>query len=402
MKTVGIIAEYNPFHRGHEYQIRQIRKQTGAEHVIIVMSGDFVQRGTPAWTDKFLRTEMALAGGADLVFELPVHFSTASAEGFAQGGVSLLDSLGFVDGICFGSECGNLEALSQIAHFLVAQDARIHTKIQNRLAEGCTYPAARAEILSDAFPNLLRQIPGIFTDPNNILAIEYLKALYRLDSPMTPVTITRQGAGYHERTPEQAFPSSTAIRSYYAQTGCLPEQGIPETIQALLQKYPDRFPMTEDDLSDMLYYKLRTMDDAALSICDMTPELWKRMQHQLPHYHTPSQFVDLIKTKGYTQTRIQRVLLHLLLDLYPTTPSACYARLLGFRQKHSDLLRTQTNIPVLTKVADAATQLTTAPAKEQWQADLRAHDLYRYLLLQKHPNARLADDYHAGLSILPA
>ncbi|MDO4167555.1 MAG: nucleotidyltransferase family protein [Eubacteriales bacterium] len=165
MKTVGIIAEYNPFHRGHEYQIRQIRKQTGAEHVIIVMSGDFVQRGTPAWTDKFLRTEMALAGGADLVFELPVHFSTASAEGFAQGGVSLLDSLGFVDGICFGSECGNLEALSQIAHFLVAQDARIHTKIQNRLAEGYTYPAARAEILSDAFPDLLRQIPAFSLTP---------------------------------------------------------------------------------------------------------------------------------------------------------------------------------------------------------------------------------------------
>ncbi len=400
MKTVGIIAEYNPFHRGHEYQIEQIRTRTGAEHIIIVMSGDFVQRGTPAWTDKFLRTEMALAGGADMVFELPVHFSTASAENFAYGGVSLLNNLGFVDGICFGSECGDPEALSQIAHFLVVQEAQIQTMIRDKLTRGYTYPAARAEILSDTFPDLLRQIPGIFTDPNNILAIEYFKALYRLDSPMTPITITRQGAGYHELSSEQAFSSATAIRSHYAHHGTLPEQGIPKEILRLLQQHPDHFPIVEDDLSDMLYYKLRTLDEDALSVCDMTPELWKRMQNQLPHYRTASQFVDLIKTRQYTRTRIQRVLLHLLLDLHPTVPEASYARLLGFRQAHSELLRTQTDIPVLTKTAAAATQLTTKSATEQWQADLRAHDLYRYLLLHKYPHAKLADDYHTSPCIL--
>lgn len=396
MKTIGIIAEYNPFHRGHEYQIQQIRKQTDAEHIVIIMSGDFVQRGTPAWTDKFLRTEMALAGGADLVLELPVHFATASAENFAYGGISLLHQLGFVDGVCFGSECRDPEALSAIADYLCTYDLQIQTQIQDKMAHGETYPAARAEILSEVFPELINKYPGLLQEPNNILAIEYLKALYRLHSPMTPLILPRQGENHHDLTPDQAYPSAAAIRKQYAETGILPSSGIPKHIQELLKNNPHRFPVTEDDISEMLYYKLRTMDDTALSVIDLTPELWQRIQKQLPHYQTASQFAERIKTKQYTLTRIQRVLLHLLLDLQPVSPQPAYARLLGFRQSHSNLLRSSSAIPILTKVADAPLVLTTQDAQEQFAADLRAHDLYRYLVRRKNSAACLPDDYHAS------
>lgn len=396
MKTVGIIAEYNPFHLGHEYQIQEIRRQTGAEHIVIVMSGDFVQRGAPAWTDKFLRTEMALAGGADLVFELPVHFATASAENFALGGVSLLHQLGFVDEICFGCECENLEALSTLADYLVTQEPHIHAQIQDRLSCGMSYPAARAKLLTDTFPDLTAAYPGLLTDPNNILGIEYLKALRRLDSSMKAFIIPRQGGAYHDLSTKQEYPSASAIRSHYAKNGSLPLPGIPAYTREILNKHPKRFPLLEDDLSDLLYYKLRSMDDDTHTVCDMTPELWYRIQKQLPYYETFSQFTAHLKTKQYTHTRIQRVLLHLLLDLHPAGTSAAYARLLGFRPSHSALLRTETAIPILTKVADQGTVLHTSEARQQLSADLLAHDLYRYLIQRKYPSACLPDDYHSS------
>lgn len=414
MKTVGIIAEYNPFHLGHEYQIKQIRKKTGAEHIVVVMSGDFVQRGTPAWTDKFLRTQMALAGGADMVFELPVHFATASAENFAHGAVSLLHRLGFVDGICFGSECGDLDALSAIAKYLVEQEEMIRQKMQTQLSCGYTYPAARAKLLTEVFPNLLEKFPDLLTGSNNILAIEYLKALYHLKSPITPVTITRQGSDYHDTSIEQDCPSASAIRSYYAKTGSLPPHGISGQIRTLLEQNPSRFPINMDDLSDMLYYKLRSTDDSALSIMDVTPELWQRIQKQLPHFQNVSQFSERIKSRQYTQTRIQRVFLHLLLNLQPVSGYAAYARLLGLRRSHSSLLRRDMAIPVITKVADAVsappsqdattTQLSADlyahDAVTQLSADLYAHDLYRYLLQKKHPDTSLTDDYHSSPHIV--
>lgn len=402
MKTVGIIAEYNPFHRGHEYQIQEIRKQTGAENVVVVMSGNFVQRGAPAWTDKFLRTEMALAGGADLVFELPVHFATASAESFALGGVSLLHQLKFVDGICFGSECGNLDALSTLADYLATHEPCLHEEIQEQVSRGMTYPAARAALLTKTFPHLTASYPGILSNPNDILGMEYLKALRRLGSPMKPFVIPRQGGAYHNTCTAQEYPSASAIRSFYAEHGTLPPQGIPKHTQDILKKHPCRFPFQEDDLSDMLYYRLRSMGDDARTICDMSPELWNRIQKQRNYFQTFSQFAEILKTKQYTYTRIQRVLLHLLLNLKPAGTYAAYARLLGLRQAHSVLLRTETAIPVLTKTADHMTILTTHEARQQFSADLFAHDLYRYLIQRKYPNASLSDDYRYTPYILPS
>ena len=272
--------------------------------------------------------------------------------------------------------------------------------MQKPLSKGYTYPAARAELLSEAFPDLLETFPDLLTGSNNILAIEYLKALYRLKSSITPVTISRQGSDYHDTTIEQDYPSASAIRSYYARTNSLPPHGIPQQIRTLLEQNPTRFPVTMDDLSDMLYYKLRSMDDSALSIIDVTPELWQRIQKQLSHFQSVSQFTERIKIRQYTQTRIQRVFLHLLLNLQPICDYAAYARLLGFRRSHSPLLRTETNIPILTKVADAETVLTASHARKQLSTDLYAHDLYRYLLQKKYPHTSLTDDYHSNPQIL--
>ena len=175
MKTIGIVAEYNPFHNGHKYQIEQTKKQLGADNVVVVMSGNFVQRGGVAWTDKYLRAKMAIDCGADLVFELPVVFSCASAETFALGSVALLDSLGFVDEICFGSEEGNLEILEKISSILNSNDYIKELEIY--LKKGISFPVAREEYLKQHMPQYRDILPTLLKQPNNILGIEYIKAL---------------------------------------------------------------------------------------------------------------------------------------------------------------------------------------------------------------------------------
>lgn len=195
MKTAGIIAEYNPFHKGHEYQIRYTKERLKADYVIVAMSGDYVQRGTPALISKHARAEMALRCGADLVLEMPVSISTASAEAFAMGGVSLLDRLGIVDILCFGSESGEISALKELAEILVEEPEEYKKLLKSFLSEGLTFPAARSQALTEYFKNprnfsgddfdgvltpLLNEVTQILNTPNNILGIEDCKALLRL------------------------------------------------------------------------------------------------------------------------------------------------------------------------------------------------------------------------------
>ena len=217
MKTVGIITEYNPFHNGHRYQIRKARELTGADFVVTAMSGDFVQRGEPALFDKYTRTAMALEGGADLVLELPVRFATSSAEDFAACGVALLDRLGVVDHLCFGSELGRLDVLEQTADILVAEPDGFREELRKCLAAGYSYPRAREMALMKVMEaGERRSDDNMLSSPNNILGIEYLKALKRRDSRIQPLTIRRKGQGYHETAlPEESkaqFPSASALR----------------------------------------------------------------------------------------------------------------------------------------------------------------------------------------------
>ena len=345
MKAVGIIAEYNPFHNGHKYQIEQARRMTDADYVIVVMSGSFVQRGTPAWTDKYLRTQIALECGADMVFELPTAYATASAKDFAFGGVSLLQGLGFVDTLCFGSECGDIHALWNAAQFLADPGEAFETTIRELVGKGLSYPAARAQAYAmhaptddiahpqgtnmdgtlndmthpqhidmDSTPDNSSTASSLLQSPNNILGIEYLLALKQLHSKIIPVTIARKDHGYHETTAKDKYLSATGIRDYFLTQGKIPVDYLPAEAVNILQAARNHYPVTLDDFSEMLYYRLSTCSPEDMTRCaDVSDALAARIHNLLPKYKTASNFIELLKTKQYTHSRISRALLHLLL-----------------------------------------------------------------------------------------
>lgn len=449
MKTAGIIAEYNPFHRGHEYQIQYTREKLGADYVIVAMSGDYVQRGTPALISKHLRAEMALCCGADLVLEMPVSVSTASAEAFAMGGVSLLDSLGVVDILCFGSESGEITALKELAEVLVEEPEDYRILLKSFLSQGLSFPAARSQALTEYFKNprdftgddfdgvltpLLNQVTRILNTPNNILGIEYCKALLRLNSKIQPVTIRREGMGYHDTfadsgsltetpsvsgtnttgsslsgTPDSfspSFASASAIRNLLCQKTSDPESpcpsgnaGLPTTpADILASQIPENaffiFKnildsgefLTEDALDPILAYCLLQKNIAELASCqDVSGNLAQRIMNQKNLLHGFSQSAALLKTKELTQTRIQRALLHIILGIHHTPERIPYARVLGFRKESSPLLKEikkNSRIPVITKLADASRQLDLS-SQALLEETTFASNLYESLLSQK-------------------
>ena len=213
MKVAGIIAEYNPFHKGHQYHIEETRKQTGADYVIAVMSGDYVQRGEPAIADKYMRTRMALSGGADLVIEMPVIYATASAEYFATAGIGILDRLGCVDYLSFGSEWADVEDYSSYATLFLEEPEEYRQILQEQLKRGKSFPEARAftagKLLFDSKPETAVEF---LKEPNHILGLEYIKALRRRNSSIQPITVKRKGNHYHEKILAEEYSSATSIR----------------------------------------------------------------------------------------------------------------------------------------------------------------------------------------------
>ena len=229
MKVVGLIAEYNPFHNGHLHHITKAKELTGADYAVVIMSGDYVQRGVPAIMPKRLRAEMALKSGASAVFELPVCYATGSAELFAEGAVSFFDHLGVVDSICFGSECNDLDGLQTIADVLLEEPEEYRIELRKHLKNGVSYPHARQAALS-AYMSM-ENYSILLNDPNNILGVEYLKALKKLNSSMKPYTIKRHGAHYHDETLHPVNSSASAIRSLLAYSGSMVHTESPETFE---------------------------------------------------------------------------------------------------------------------------------------------------------------------------
>jgi len=214
MKILGIIAEYNPFHNGHNYQIQKAKQITNADAIVVIMSGNFVQRGEPAILDKWTRTHMALCSGADIVIELPVIYATASAEYFAYAAVKLFHDMGIITDICFGSELGEIVPLQQIAKLLLQETEQFRNILKQQLQNGVSYASARAIALSKIYPNS----EALLSQPNNILAIEYLKALLKLDSHISPHTIARKNSDYNSITlSHQNMASASALRNAIAQ-----------------------------------------------------------------------------------------------------------------------------------------------------------------------------------------
>ncbi len=397
MKVVGLITEYNPFHNGHFYHIKEARKETGADYCVVVMSGNYVQRGAPAFLDKYTRTQMALACGADLVLELPVSFASSSAEYFSMGAVSLLNGIGVVDSLCFGSECGSISLLEEASKILETEPPLFKTKLNEALKEGRTFPQARMEALLPFMPD---KDASFLVSPNNILGMEYIKAIHTLQSPIIPSTIKRVSAGYHKEDlnegKDSVISSATAIRKALKEgigLSALMQHVPSEAYPFLKDSYEKTWPVTEDDFSLLLQYKLMTENNKSLTkYLDVTPDLANRIAGLNRPGMTFLEAAKEMKSRQWTMTRINRSLLHIVLNitedsmkLYKAEGYAQYARILGIRKSSSPLLRAmakKSKLPLITKVGGTADKLEET-AQKMLKEDLFAAALYNEVIYNK-------------------
>ena len=408
MKTVGIIAEYNPFHNGHLYQLKKAKEITGADFAVVVMSGDFTQRGTPAVFDKYTRCRLSLLAGADLCIELPVVYATASAEFFAKGAVSLLSALG-VDALCFGSECGEIAPLREIASLLFAEPPAYKEALNKALKEGLSFPSARAVAVrkcahagslsgmdaaaSGSLSGVDAAASDVLASPNNILGIEYLKALHALEKngqhAPVPYTIKREGDGYLSHTlSEESFCSAMALRKGIAEENPDLLRYVPESIR---QEFSDtcqtKSALCADDFSGMLFYKLLSEKDSGYdSYLDVSSDLSDKIRKNLGTFTTFSAFCEnSLKSKDITLTRVYRSLLHILLSIKKEDlPAAApYARILGFREASFEVFGclSKENIPLLSRLKDASS-LLSPEALSCLSKDIFAAQLYEHVRMQ--------------------
>lgn len=378
MNVVGIIAEYNPFHKGHAYQIQKAKEQCGAEFAVVVMNGDFVQRGEPAIFDKYTRTKEALLGGADLIFELPVRFGLSSAGDFAMGGILALNALPFVTHLCFGTETGDLTPLLQAATFLCNEPDSYRTRVKHFVKQGILYPKARSLALA-AESGLPTET---WDSPNNILGLEYCVALQKLHSKIKPFTIRREGQGYHDNdTPALSdFPSATFLREKIRKAG-------------------EKENLSLSDFSSLIGYSLLTAKDLC-RIKDITPDLSDRIRNELPKYREINEFVKTIKNPSLTTGRIKRSFFQCLFDIEKEEPVMPYLRVLGMKKEASSLLSQKENAScqILTKLAFDVPKMDDT-AKKLFAKDLLASDLYRQVFCHKY-NQTLPNEYQHSPIVL--
>lgn len=411
MKIVGLITEYNPFHNGHLYHMQKAKEITGADSVIAVMSGNYVQRGAPAIMPKHLRAEVALEAGIPLVLELPVCYASGSAEYFADGAISLFEKLGCIDSICFGSECGDYYLLEKVAHVTADEPEAYKQTLQDALKQGLSFPLARQAALKAYFQD--PSLDDILEQPNNILGIEYIKALYLRKSPIGAYTIRRKISGYHDKELSPGYSSASAIRRLLAFAGnsvhlaseeMYDEPGLsevltrlegqvpPSCIRSLEETHRVRYPVYANDFSLLFRYRLLTETRESLAgYLDMTEELANRMINHANDFITFDQFCDLLKTRDMTYSRISRCLLHILLNirtedmnLYKEEGGCQYVRVLGFSKDGAKLLtriKRTSSVPLLTKLTQ--TEGLSKAGLRMLRQDIFAADLYESVITDK-------------------
>lgn len=398
MNIVGLITEYNPFHNGHLYHIQEAKRVAKADAAVVIMSGNFVQRGAPAIMPKHLRAKSALLSGADLVLELPVCFATGSAEFFAMGAIALLDSLGCVDSICFGSECGDSEILGKITKILSEEPDDYKKALQNALRKGMSFPQARQHALQEYFINNhfdANALADVLSQPNNILGIEYMKALYQRNSSMKAYSIRRIGAGYHESELTEKYSSASAIRQSLAKDSLSESiyRQLPFAAQTIMKETFDmRYPVYANDFSLILKYKLLQETKKSLtSYMDVSEDLANRIINLRNDFQSFDDFCDALKTKDMTYARISRGLLHILLNIrtehlanYKKNGYCHYAHILGFRKNSTELLsilKGTSKVPLLTKLTQ--TEDLSEAGYQMLHQDIFASDLYESVITDK-------------------
>ena len=376
MKICGIIAEYDPFHTGHAWQIQEVRSKLGADcAVICVMSGNWTQRGGPALVDKHTRAHMALMGGADLVLELPLPFAISSAERFAQGGVAVLNATGVVTHLCFGSECGDLTPLSRTAQALDSEEYL--TALHSKLDQGLSFPSARQQ----AAQCLIGNDADCLSMPNNNLGVEYLRALNRLNSCITPFTIQREGAG-HGQGPVRGFASASYLRRQVLDNNW--EETAPYLLPEVLTLLRNTSHADYRRAERAILYQLRRMSpDELAALPDCGEGLSNRLHQAI---HTESSLDDIltaVKTKRYTLARLRRILLWAFLGLTADdrVDTPAYLRVLGMNGTGRTLLRTMgecASLPLLTKPAHVRN--LSPEALRLFEIESRTTDLYGFCL----------------------
>lgn len=389
MKVTGIIAEYNPFHNGHAYHLERSRQMTGADCIVCIMSGDFTQRGEAALWDKWTRAEMAVRNGADLVLELPFVFACNNAELFARGGMEILNRLGCITDVVFGSECGDLEPLRKIADLLSEEPPEFQQRLHENLDQGNSFPAARAEAISYL---LGAEYAGILSDPNNILGIEYLKQAKRLGSSILFHTLKRQGEGYHSHKWQESMASASSIRKHFLETGSLQglDGSMPVETMNVIKRIDDCVYEKLNQMDMLLRYKIRTSQQSWLrEIYSVTEGLENKLKKAVTCQPGLSTLIGELKSKRYTHTRICRVLCHVIMGLSRADMEAIqdhglvYGRVLGFSDRGAALLRTLkkqelTSLPIITNLKQQ--QMNEMEEELTLSYDVLASDLWNLMV----------------------
>ena len=381
MQAIGIVAEYNPFHNGHQYHIAQAKTMAEADGVIAVMSGSFTQRGEAAVFDKWTRTELALTSGVDLVLELPTAFSVRSAAYFASGAVQTLAATGICKYLSCGAESENTADLSRLALYLANEPEEYQNTLQDYLQKGLSFPDARQKALEAL------NIPGFesISQPNNILALHYLETIHRCGLSLTPLLVARRGSYNDTSVPADsaAFASASAIRRLFAQQNSSWEEQVPEPVARLMKKHMQKgfAPMQMELFAPAIFTLLRRSTPEELSeILEISEGLEHRIYDAAFQTETLDDLCAAIKSKRYTYTRIQRTLCHLLLnmkqDMAFSTPQ--YIRVLGFTDTGQKLLKAMkktAQLPVIMRPARQRGLLNT-DAQRMLALDIRATSLY--------------------------
>lgn len=344
--VLGIIAEYNPFHNGHLYHLNKSKKDTNSSYSIAVISGNFTQRGSTSLIDKWEKTEMAIANGVDLVLELPVLYATSSAENFADGAIKLLDSLKIVDYVSFGSETPNLQVLEHLADIFLYEPKEYKALLSIELDKGLSFPKARENALM-IYLNDQKNVKNIINAPNNILAIEYLKALKKNNSKIQPYTIGRFESDYNSKQFSGNIASSTAIRNIVKNNGfnILPKL-LPQSSLSILAKNVNAGHVIPDisafEREIILNLRKMTLDEIR-NLADVSEGLEYSIKDAANSCNNIVDFLNNIKSKRYTSTRLQRILIYSLLgitkkDMEISKKVNPYVRVLGFNENGKYLL----------------------------------------------------------------
>lgn len=408
MKAVGLVTEYNPFHNGHLYHLNKAMELTGADISVAVMSGDFVQRGEPAVLDKYTRTSMALNSGVNLVVELPVNYAVSSAESFAAGALKILDYIK-ADSIAFGSESGDIERLSKLAHILCDNEDTLYKEISKYTANGISYAAARQKVVEKLTD---KDTAAMLTSSNNILAVEYLKAIIKNNYVIKPYTVQRQGDSYNDTDIRSEYASATALRENLKADNI--SEYIPVKAGLILSSntnyiYPD--DITEvlfTRLLDILFasnYDKNVFIENVMQYPDVSKEIAGRLYKSAMDMITRTvpqrseskdnwafsfgSLCEHIKTKEVPLSRIKRALVRITLGLdkkhmekYANEP---YIRVLGFDKKGQEYLsyiRKTVEVPLITKTADY---------KEMLLDDIHAANIYNMIVAGKYGVKELGD-----------